>query len=98
MNLFLGGLNIYPILFTWCLLSGAKLVLLYRVTSVHLGDSNGIVELPSKWFGIDNTAQVFVCMKLWCVKMSQLNPEGNTILTMKFLPGESDCKRRGTVC
>jgi len=46
---------------------GRNSELTYSVESVRIGDRNGSVEDPSKWFEIDNTGQVFVWVKLWCV-------------------------------
>ena len=46
---------------------GENSKLTYKVTRVRIPDRNGSVEHLSKWFDIDNTAQVFVRVKLWCV-------------------------------
>ena len=46
---------------------GRNSELTYGVESVRVGDRNGSVEDLAKWFDIDNTGQLFVRVKLWCV-------------------------------
>ena len=46
--------------------SGRNSELTYAVTRVRIGDRSGR-DNHSKWFDIDNTGQVFVRVKLWCV-------------------------------
>ena len=46
---------------------GRNSELTYSVEGVRVGDHNGSVEYSTKWFDIDNTGEVFVRVKLWCV-------------------------------
>ena len=46
--------------------SGRNSELTYAVTRVRIGDRSGS-DNHSKWLDIDNTGQVFVRVKLWCV-------------------------------
>ena len=46
--------------------SGRNSELTYAVIRVRIGDRSSSVY-HSKWFAIDNTGQVFVRVKLWCI-------------------------------